>query len=110
MPWLPISAAVVLTLRSPWSVLLDDQAERLPDSKLSAKIRSDPFDVLVGVGVRVAVGVGVLVGVGEGPILVAVAVGVRVGVFVGLLGVLVEVLVGVLVALFVGVFRSESTV
>src|SRR6185503_20749360 len=91
MPWLPVSAAEALTLRSPRSMVLEVQAEKLPDSKLSAKIRSDPLGVLVGVdafvgvGVAVAVCVGVLVGVGEGPAVfveVAVGVGVLVGVFV----------------------------
>src|SRR5688572_27038143 len=76
MPWLPINAAVPLTLRSPRSVLLADQAEKLPDSNPSAKIRS-----LTG---------GVLVGVGEGP---GVDVAVGVLVFVGV-GVFVDVLVG----------------
>src|SRR6266545_709220 len=96
-PRLPTSAAAGLTLRSPALVLLDDQADRLPDSKPSAKIRSAEFGVgvfvAVGVGVFVppAVGVGVLVGVGVfAPpavrvgvgVLVAVGVGVRVGVAV----------------------------
>ena len=61
---------------------LDVHAARLPDSKPSAKIRSDAIevevDVAVAVGVLVAVfvGVGVLVGV-------LVAPGVLAGVFVG---------------------------
>src|SRR6266545_1346457 len=84
-PRLPTSAAAGLTLRSPALVLLDDQADRLPDSKPSAKIRSAEFGVgvfvAVGVGVFVppAVGVGVRVGVG---VFAAVGVGVRVGVAV----------------------------
>ena len=117
MPWLPISAAVLLTLRSPASIVLDVQAEKLPDSKPSAKIWSDPLGVLVGVdvgpavfvgvGVAVAVGVGVLVGVGEGPAVfvpVAVGVGVLVAVLVGV-GVCVGVFVapGVLVGVAVGI-------
>ena len=79
MPLLPINAAAPLTLRSPPSVVFDDQAEKLPDSKLSAKIRSDEAGVEVrvavgpGVDVRVAVGagpdVGVRVAVGTGPLL-----------------------------------------
>ena len=90
-------------------MVLDVQAEKLPDSKLSAKIRSDPLGVLVGVdafvgvGVAVAVCVGVLVGVGEGPAVfveVAVGVGVLVEVFVGV-GVRVGVFVGP--GVFVGV-------
>src|SRR5688500_5954697 len=79
MPWLPTRAAVPLTLRSPWSIRLADQAEKLPDSKPSAKITSDTAGVFVTVGV--GVWVGVLVGVGEGPG-VLVWVGVRLGVAV----------------------------
>jgi hypothetical protein len=82
-PWLPASAAEVLTFRSPPSVTAADQAEREPDSNPSAKIRSAAED---GVGVRVAVGVGVgvLVAVGVGGsvevgVLVLVTVGVAVG-------------------------------
>ena len=67
---LPISFAAALTLRSPLSAVEDDQAERLPDSKLSAKIGS-------GIGVLVAVGVDVNVGVKLG---VGVFVGVKVAV------------------------------
>ncbi len=70
---MPTSAAVVLALRLPASVLLaDDQAERLPDSKPSAKIKS-------GNGVFVTVEVNVAVGVKVG-VEVDVKVGVRVGV------------------------------
>src|SRR5688572_30342190 len=54
MPWLPTSAAAPVTLRSPRSIVLDDQAEKLPDSKPSAKIRSEEN----GVGVRVGEGPG----------------------------------------------------
>ena len=99
-----MSAAEGFTLRSPASLVLAVQAEKFPDSKPSAKIRSDRLDVFVGVGVlvgvKVAVAVGVLVcvfvGVGEGP---------DVGVFVGVeVGVLVGVFVGVDVGPDVGVF------
>ena len=78
-----MSAAAVLALRSPLSVLLDVQAERPPLSKPSAKIRSEDE---VGVGVKVFVFVAVgppgvlvcdIVPVGEG-VAVAVAVGVKV--------------------------------
>ena len=111
IPWLPVSAAEALTLKSPRSMVLDVQAEKLPDSKPSAKIGSDPLGVLVGVdvgpavfvGVGVKVGVDVLVGVGEGPAVfveVAVGVGVLVEVFVGV-GVRVGVFVGP--GVFVGV-------
>jgi hypothetical protein len=63
------SAAAELALKSPPSVNVDDQAERLPDSNPSEKIRSD-MDVglavgeEVGVGEYVAVGVDVFVGLG----------------------------------------------
>lgn len=105
IPWLPASAAAVLTLKSPRSVVLDVQAKKLPDSNPSAKIKSDEPGVFVAVGVDVAVGVNVLVGVsvgvGEGPnVLVAVAVAVSVGVGVGPV-VLVAVGVGVIVGVFV---------
>ena len=76
MPWLPTRAAALLTLRSPRSMLLDVQADRLPASKPSAKIRSDEPGVFVAVDVAVLVGV--LVGVP-----VAITVDVFVGVFVG---------------------------
>ena len=62
----------MLALRLPPSVLDDDQAERLPDSKPSAKIKS-------GNGVFVAVAVKVAVDVKVG-VEVDVNVGVRVGV------------------------------
>ena len=75
---------------------MEVQADKLPDSKLSAKIRSEPLDVFVDVGVLE--GVGVLVGVGDG--LIAL-VGVRVKVAVGL-GVLVGVIEGVNVLVGVG--------
>src|SRR6266545_6034498 len=65
-PLLPTKAAPALTLRSPPSMTLEVQAERLPDSKPSAKIRSVTCGVLVGVGegpgVNVGVGVFVLTG------------------------------------------------
>src|SRR5215216_2127558 len=48
MPWLPASAAAALTLRSPLSIESDVQAERLPDSKLSAKILSEGSDPISG--------------------------------------------------------------
>ena len=67
---MPISAAAGLTLRSPASVVLDDQAERLPDSRPSAKIRSATV-VGLGVGVRVGVRVRVRVAVAV-PVEVAV--------------------------------------
>src|SRR5512136_2752996 len=72
----PVIAAVALTLKSPPSAWLADQADISPDSKLSAKVKSGG-GVLVGVG-----GTGVLVG-GTG-----VLVG-GTGVFVGGTGVLV---------------------
>ena len=82
---MPINLAAGLTLKLPPSVVLDDQAVRLPDSKLSAKIGGW---VTVAVGVEVGVFVGVRVAVG---VFVAVFVGVEVGVRVG---VRVAVLVG----------------
>jgi hypothetical protein len=85
-----MNAAAGLTLRSPASVLLPVQAERLPVSNPSAKITSVLPGVLVDVGVlegvdvEVAVAVGVIVGVfvdvGDGP---AVGVDVTVEVAVG---------------------------
>src|SRR6185503_9007359 len=69
-PLVPTNAAELLTLRSPRSMLLDVQAERLPDSNPSAKIRSVTCGVFVGVGegpgVDVFVGVKVAVGVVPG--------------------------------------------
>src|SRR6266542_4781893 len=66
-PLLPTKAAPALTVRSPASMTLEVQADRLPDSKPSAKIRSVTWGVLVGVGdgpgVNVGVGVFVLTGV-----------------------------------------------
>ena len=80
IPYVPTEAAIVLTLKSPLSMALGDQADRLPDSNPSAKIRSGSgvgVFVAVGVGVKVLVGVAVLVAVGVGvEVLVAVAVGV----------------------------------
>ena len=91
----PTNAAIALTLKSPPSVLFSVQADRLPDSKPSEKIRSDALGVLVGVGVRVSVGVGVLVGVSPG-VGVLLGVGVSVGVGEGpSVGVSVGVAVGV---------------
>jgi len=55
MPRLPFIAAAAFTLRSPPSVTELVQAEKLPLSKLSAKMRSAPEP---GVGVRVGVRVG----------------------------------------------------
>jgi hypothetical protein len=49
-----------VTLKSPPSVVIDVQAEKFPDSKLSAKIRS-LSGVLVDVAVAVLVGVDVVV-------------------------------------------------
>ena len=74
---LPFNFAVVVTLRSPLSVVEDDQADRLPDSKPSAKIGSGGGGI---VAVGVDVNVGVKVGVG---VFVDVRVGVQVGVVVG---------------------------
>src|SRR5215217_2696966 len=93
IPCVPTSAAALLTLRSPPSVTEVDQIDRLPDSKLSAKIKSGS-GVFVGVDVNVAVGVLVAV-------IVGVTVGVGVGVFVNngvLVGVDVNIAVGVNVA------------
>lgn len=81
-PLAPTRAAAVVTLKSPPSVVLADQADRLPVSKPSAKIRSGS-----GVGVKVGVAVGVLVG-GTG-------ISVGVGVSVGGMGVFVAVGVSV---------------
>src|SRR6185503_4472565 len=105
-PWLPTSAAAGVTLRSPRSLALVVQADRLPDSKPSAKMRSGSALVAVGVGVNVGVDegptVGVKVGVSEGPavgVSVGVAEGPTVGVNVGVdegptVGVLEGVAVG----------------
>lgn len=84
---------------------LDVQAEKLPDSKPSAKIKLEPLEVLVTEGVTE--GVNVLVGVDDGPTVVAVEVGVLEGVIEGVsegplvfvgdgVFVRVEVLVGVI--------------
>ena len=88
-PLTPTNADDAVTLRSPLSVLLDDQAEKLPDSNPSAKIRSDC--TCVGEGVKVASGV-----------LDAVELAVTVGVSVGV-NVIVGVFVGTGVDVFVGV-------
>ena len=99
IPWLPTNAEAALALRSPRSLLLAVQPDKLPDSNPSTKITSDTLDVFVAVGVFEAVGVldgvnvrvgvnvavavsvivGVKVCVGEGPT-VGVFVGVKVGV------------------------------
>src|SRR5687767_16033333 len=72
MPRLPTSAAALVTLRSPRSIMLEDQAEKLPDSKPSAKIKSEGD----GVGVRVGEGPGAGVFVLDGVLVrVKVAVG-----------------------------------
>jgi hypothetical protein len=70
IPYVCTSAAAVFTFKAPLLVTLDDQADKLPDSNPSAKIRSGSD---VGVGVGVSVGSGVLVGVEVG---VSVGVGV----------------------------------
>jgi hypothetical protein len=98
-----------LTFKSPPSITVADQAEKLPDSTPSEKIGSTigvgegpSVGVGVGVGVAEAVGVsdGVLVGVNEGMLVdvdettaeaVALAVGVKLDTEVGV-GVLVNVL------------------
>ena len=81
-PLLPTSAADGLTLKLPPPVLAEVQAEKLPLSKPSAKIRSGKADVGVCVGVFVGVGEGPMVGV-KVAVKVAVGVGVVVGVAVG---------------------------
>src|SRR3989304_898881 len=86
MPWLPARAAAALTLRSLLSIEFDVQVDRLPDSKLSAKIWSE--EIGGATGVRVAVDIEALVAVaGTAGVLVTVAanvggitVGVRVAV------------------------------
>ena len=110
MPWLSINADAALALRSPASLLLEVQADKLPVSNPSAKIRSETLEV----GVGVLVGAGVLVG--EAPtVLVGVLVGVRVGVkvLVGvteMIGVCVRVGVAVLVGVMEGVFVGIGAV
>ena len=81
MPFEPTSAAEAVTLKSPAPMLADDQAEKLPLSKPSTKIRSD-YGVFVAVRVEVSEAVGMFVcafvSVGEDPILiVTLAVGVK---------------------------------
>ena len=61
MPLLPINAAVPFTLRSTLSVLLVEQADKLPDSKPSAKIWSGAIGSTLGV--RTTVEIEVLVAV-----------------------------------------------
>ena len=79
MPWVPERAAEVLTLRSLPSVKFDVQVEKPPDSKLSAKIKSDTIEG--GVGVRALGEVGLeVVGDGGGFVLdTGVAVGEEAG-------------------------------
>lgn len=113
-PYVPDSAAVVLTFRFPPFVTLDVHAERFPDSKSSANIKSDGVAVGVGVAVGAWVGVGVKVGTGVFVGGMGVAVG-GIGVFVGVgvgIGVLVAVGngVGVLVAVGVGVDALSAIV
>ena len=55
MPWDPTRAAEELTLRSPPSTIVELQADKLPLSNPSAKIRSPP-GVTLGVNVWVDVG------------------------------------------------------
>lgn len=103
IPLLPSNAADGLTLRFPAFVLDEDQAEKLPFSNPSAKIRSDTAGtgVTVGAAVGVLVGPGVLVGL---KVAVGVAKGVSVGVLVGprvLVG--LKVAVGVVIGVAVGV-------
>ena len=62
-PLVPTNAAAALTLRSPRSLALVVQADKVPDSNPSAKIRSEELGVFVAVGVNDATAVGVLVGV-----------------------------------------------
>lgn len=94
-PKLPSSAASGLTLNLPPLFEFALQAEKLPLSKPSLKMRSAAEDVEVAV--NVGDGVFVFVGVKEGPV-VGVSVGVNVGVGVNVargVGVCVGVSVGV---------------
>ena len=59
IPWVSISAAAELTLKSPRSLVFDVQDDKLPDSNPSLKITSDAPGVLVIVGINVTVVVGV---------------------------------------------------
>ena len=52
IPFVPDCAAAVLTLRSLPSVVADDHAEKEPDSKPSAKMRSPLDELTVTVGAR----------------------------------------------------------
>src|SRR6266508_2530370 len=127
-PFLPDKAAAAFTLRSPPSVALDDQADRLPDSKSSAKIRSDEFTGGIGIDVEVDPGILVPVDIGSGVCVAVeaemlVAVGGTKGVFVavepGATAVLVAVdtaipvavagTIGVFVAVGLGVFVVVGT-
>src|SRR6185436_8335089 len=65
-PCVPINAADGLTLRSPRSMVLEVQADKLPDSNPSAKIKCATLGVLVMVGVDVAVEVSVFLAHGTG--------------------------------------------
>ena len=101
---MPSSAAPPLTLKFPPLVEAALQAEKLPLSKPSLKIRSGTEDV--GVAVNVGAGVLVFVGVKEGP-----DVGVCVGVFVAVTdGPTVGVLVGVLPGIPSGRVSNSSGV
>lgn len=109
-PWLPSRAAPALTLKLPPLFEFALQAEKLPLSKPSLKIRSGTADV--GVAVNVGAGVLVFVGVRKGPD-VGVAVDVNVGVGVNAameVGVSVGVSVGVgdgpMMGVFVGVLTG----
>ena len=101
-------AAFVLTLRFPLFVALRFQAEKLPLSNPSLKIRSEAPDVGVGVKVGVGVLVGAFVGVWVG-VLMGVLVGVRVGVLVDepLVDVDMGPLVGVGVPVGVGAIEVD---
>ena len=102
-PWLPTSAAAALTLTSLPSVELDNQADRLPDSKLSAKIWSEVIGGIIGVRVAVAIEalvavagtIGVRVAVDSEPL---VAVAGTIGVFVAVAANVAGIEVGVRVS------------
>ena len=91
MPWLPAKAAAALMLRSPLSIESDVQVEKLPDSKLSAKIWSGAIgstlgvcttveiDVLVDVAAPSGVWVAVAADVGRVEVGVRLIVGVAIG-------------------------------
>src|SRR5687767_8446896 len=75
-PLLPDKAAAVATLSSLPSIILDDHAEKVPDSKLSAKIRSEAVGGTFGVPVAVAMEALVAVA-GTTDVCMPMAVGVR---------------------------------